>query len=135
MDYWAKWLQCMHGEVYEKYGSGLGINTMQGREAKHVQIASYAKHSNVKNRWPLVFRHDYISKIWLPLKQASLLEYHRANKSLVPSRIEDDKYCHCGFHKAEDMANCYYCDHEITVEIVKSVKGCKITKKLSAVLK
>ena len=121
--------------VYEKYGSGLGINTMQGREAKHVQIASYAKHSNVKNRWPLVFRHDYISKIWLPLKQASLLEYHRANKSLVPSRIEDDKYCHCGFHKAEDMANCYYCDHEITVEIVKSVKGCKITKKLSAVLK
>ncbi len=58
--------------MYDKYGCGLGINTMQGREAKHMQIASYAKHSNVKNRWSLVFRHDYISKIWLPLKQASL---------------------------------------------------------------
>jgi hypothetical protein len=72
--------------MYEKYGCGLGNNTMQGREAKHVQIASYAKHSNVKNRWSLVFRHDYISKIWLPLKEASLLEYHRTNVSLVPTK-------------------------------------------------
>lgn len=29
--------------MFEKYGTGLGVNTMQGREAKHVQIASYAR--------------------------------------------------------------------------------------------
>ena len=29
--------------MFDKYGTGLGLNTMQGREAKHVQIASYAK--------------------------------------------------------------------------------------------
>ena len=124
----------MHNGCYDKYGCGLGINTTQGREAKHMQIASYAKHSNVKNRWSLVFRHDYISKIWLPLKQASLLEYHRTNVSLVPRRVEDDEYCHCGFHKVEPTAKCYYCDHKITAEIVKSVKACKITKKLSAII-
>ena len=32
--------------------------TMQGREAEHVQIASYAKNSLFKDR-----RHDYISKL------------------------------------------------------------------------
>lgn len=124
----AKW-------VYERYGTGLGVNTMQGREAKHVQIARYAQHSNMQNRWPLVFRHDYVSKIWLPLNQPSLLEYHRTNKSLVPSRVEDNKYCHCSFLKEAVTAKCYYCDHEITTEIIKSVKASKITKKLLAILK
>ena len=56
--------------VFERYGTGLGINTMQGREAKHVHIASYAKHSNIKNRWSLVFRHDYISKNMAPTTTA-----------------------------------------------------------------
>ena len=61
--------------VYEKYGVGLGINTMQGREAKHVQIAAYAKNSPYKQRWFQVFRHDYISKVWLPSHQPSLFAY------------------------------------------------------------
>jgi hypothetical protein len=51
---------------------------MQGREAKHVQIASYAKNSLFKQRWYQVFRHDYISKVWLPFRQPSLLAYHQA---------------------------------------------------------
>ena len=29
--------------MFERYGTELGINTMQRREAKHVQITSYAK--------------------------------------------------------------------------------------------
>ena len=37
--------------AYAKYGTGLGINTMQGREAKHVQISAYAKNSLYKQRW------------------------------------------------------------------------------------
>jgi hypothetical protein len=41
--------------MFERYRAGLGINTMQGREAKHVHIASYAKHSNIKigGHWSL----------------------------------------------------------------------------------
>ena len=50
-------------QVFDKYGTGLGINTMQGREAKHVQIASYAKQSLFKRRWLQVFKHDFISKL------------------------------------------------------------------------
>ena len=122
--------------MFERYRAGLGINTMQGREAKHVHIASYAKHSNIKNRWSLVFRHDYISKVWLPLQQPSLLTYHRTKESLVPKRVEDDiLFCYCGFPKGTVTGKCFYCDHELTAEIVTSVKCCKITGKLSSTLK
>jgi hypothetical protein len=125
----AKWM-------FERYGVGLGINTMQGREAKHVHIASYAKHSNIKNRWSLVFRDDYISKIWLPLQQPSLLTYHRTKESLVPERLEGViLYCYCGFPKGAFTGKYFYCDHELRAEIVKSVKCCKINGKLSSILK
>lgn len=44
--------------LYEKYGLGLGLNSMQGREAKHVKLSQYARHSTHSTRWRLVFRHD-----------------------------------------------------------------------------
>jgi hypothetical protein len=31
--------------LFDKYGLGLGLNSMQGREAKHVRLAQYARHS------------------------------------------------------------------------------------------
>jgi len=31
--------------LFNKFGLGLGVNSMQGREAKHVRIAQYAKHA------------------------------------------------------------------------------------------
>ena len=37
-------------------GVGLGINSMQGRESKHQQLALYASCSLVKHRWEKVFR-------------------------------------------------------------------------------
>ena len=55
-------------KMFDKYGVGLGMNTMQGREAKHVQIAGYARNSQFKQRWVQVFKHDHISKLWLPLQ-------------------------------------------------------------------
>lgn len=122
--------------MFERYGTGLGINTMQGREAKHVHIASYARHSHIRNRWLMIFRHDYIRNIWLPLQQPSLLVYHRAKESLVPDRIEDSLlHCSsCGFLKSGSSDKCYYCGHEIMAEIVKSVASCKVTAKLSSIL-
>lgn len=116
--------------MFEKYGTGLGINTMQGREAKHVQIARYAKNSLYKQRWFHVFRHDYISKIWLPLHQPSLLVYHQVQDSLIPLRVVNDPqhYCYCGFIKQTNQAMCYYCGHHLMSEIKLSVAEGKPTK-------
>lgn len=118
--------------MLEKYGTGVGINSMQGREAKHMQIASYAKQTNYNLRWFQVFRHDYISKIWLPLQKPSILAYHKTNDSVIPDRIHKDtqKICYCGFEKMPDDSKCFYCKHEFMLEINSSVASKKITKKL-----
>ena len=42
-------------QLMEDLGVGLGINSMQGRKAKHQQLASFAEFSLVKNRWEKVF--------------------------------------------------------------------------------
>ena len=42
----------------KKFGMGLGVNSMQGREVKHVRLAQYAKHSTKSTRWSMVLRHD-----------------------------------------------------------------------------
>ena len=39
--------------------------TMQGREANYTMIAAFARHGTLILRWQLVFRHEYISCVWL----------------------------------------------------------------------
>ena len=115
---------------FEKYGTGLGINTMQGREAKHVQLASYAKNSLRRDRWFHIFRHNYISKLWLPTHQPLLLAYHQSADSLVPPRVIKDSlhYCYCGFKKETNREKCFYCTHSLMGEIRVSVAEGKLTK-------
>ena len=44
-----------HAELLnDKFKLGPGVNTMQGREAKHVRIAKYSKHATFGTRWRLV---------------------------------------------------------------------------------
>ena len=117
-------------QMFDKYGTRLGINTMQGREAKHVQIASFARNSQYKQRWYQVFRHDHISKLWLPVKQPSLLAYHQSHDTLIPSRIHTDPqhYCYCGLSKEADTEHCFFCGHKLMQEIKKSVCDGKPTQ-------
>ncbi|XP_068686242.1 uncharacterized protein [Montipora foliosa] len=122
--------------VFEKFKTGLGVNTMQGREAKHVQIASYARNSLFKERWNQVFRHDYISKLWLPLRQPSLLTYHQSRDSLIPNRVTTDPhhFCSCGFSKGEHDEKCFFCGHKFMDEIMNSVAEGKPTRVLEVLV-
>ena len=52
-------------KLFDKYNTGLGLNTMQGREAKHQRLEAYSKNTTVKNRWQQVFRNEYMTLIWL----------------------------------------------------------------------
>ena len=117
-------------QMFDKYGTGLGINTMQGREAKHVQIASFARNSQYKQRWYQVFRHDHISKLWLPIKQPSLLAYYQSHDTLIPTRIRTDPQhpCYCGLSKEAETEQCFFCGHKLMEEIKKSVRDGKPTQ-------
>ena len=111
-------------KLFDKFGVGLGINTMQGREAKHVQIASYARNSLYKKRWSQVFRHDFISKLWVPIQRPSLLVFHPSKDTLIPTHVSKDlqHYCYCGMPKDADAEHCFFCGHHLMKEIKVSVR-------------
>lgn len=111
-------------KMFDKFGVGLGINTMQGQEAKHVQIASYVRNSLYKKRWSQVFRHDFISKLWLPIQQPSLLVFPRSNYTLIPTRVSKDlqHYCYCGMSKDADAKHCFFCGHCLMKEIKVTIR-------------
>ena len=55
-------------QLFKGSGFGLGLNSMQGREAKHIILAGYVQNTcnvNKNQRWWMVFRHEYISMVWL----------------------------------------------------------------------
>lgn len=68
--------------IYEKYGVGLGINSTQGKEAKHVSLQQYARHSNLSGHWKNVLKHDYISSIWLRKLEPFYFAYSKSKQSL-----------------------------------------------------
>ena len=59
------WTLCnvapIHAEMCLKlYGMGLGCNTMEGREQKHQMIKQYSENTTFKNKWPMIFRHEFV---------------------------------------------------------------------------
>ena len=87
------------GLLFENYGVGLGINSMQGREAKHVCLQQYARHSSVGTRWHNVLKHNYISSILLRKQDPFYFAYHKNSSSYIPKRISFSGFCYCGFEK------------------------------------
>ena len=52
-------------QCLKSYAFRLGYNTMEGREQKHQKISKYAENTTVQNRWPMIFRHEFILLIHL----------------------------------------------------------------------
>ena len=72
-------------QVKQQLSFGLGINTMEGREAKHVSLARFANNTHHSTRWLQVFRHEYMSLLWLRENGCDSVKYthtHKTNTSL-----------------------------------------------------
>lgn len=52
-------------KLQDSQGMGLGINSMVGREAKHIALAKFTHNFQFNKRWIQVFKHKYISLVWL----------------------------------------------------------------------
>ena len=52
-------------DMKTKYGMGLGLNSMEGREAKHVFICKYSNNTVYQHRWQQIFMHEFVTLIWL----------------------------------------------------------------------
>lgn len=115
-------------DVFAKYGKGLIINSMEGREAKHQAVSRYAQNSTYYNRWHSVFRHEFISLIWLRERGYSRANSKSCNATYIPKRVLGNEYCNCGLMFAAGI--CKYCNHENRMEIEKSIKQKSVTFKL-----
>ena len=119
-----------HGkDMKAKYGKGLGLNSMEGREAKHISISKYSKNTIFKSRWEQVFQHEYVSLVWLRQmgynteKTASDCD---SRYSYIPKRAtEDPKFCYCGCDKNVESASCRFCCHKLRKVIIEKIEKVK----------
>ena len=86
--------------LFDKYHLGLGINSMQGREAKHVRLQQYARHASLATRWETVLKHDFVSNIWLRKADPHLFKYSKGTDQYIPGCIHNDSFCFLCFPKA-----------------------------------
>ena len=112
--------------LYNKFGIGLGINSMQGREAKQIRVSQYSKHATLSTRWQHVLRHDYMTTVWLRKQDPSSFSYHQSNDVYVPREVGEPLYCYCGFMKNSEEEKCSICSAELYKGIERSVAAGKL---------
>ena len=110
-------------DVNSKYGTGLAIASMEGREAKHLAISRYSKNTSYKLRWAQIFRHEFISLIWLRERGYNASSYSTSKDSYTPERVRLGKSCTCGYPKPEQLCVCAYCSHPWRQAIELSCKS------------
>ena len=123
-------------QLFDTLGYGLGLNSMQGREAKHIKLKQYLQNtcsSRKHQQWWTVMRHEYVSLIWLRQKDPCSIVYSggkdKESDSYIPIRVskKKDNYCYCGEAKGNpDDDKCHICSSNIMKLVEKSVKEGKV---------
>lgn len=132
-------------ELFESIGYGLGLNSMQGREAKHIKLAKYVQNTcNVRksDRWWVVFRHEFVSIVWMRELDPLSTTYQSKKKkpvgsSYIPVRVikKPASHCFCGnVKKLETDIKCAICCSNIISMIEQSVADCQIHSSLKDML-
>ena len=122
-------------QVFEKYDKGLGMVTMEGREAKHIFVKKQSENTTYQSRWLEIFRHELIMLIWLPQQGFQQPGTKCKNEAYIhiPQRvfINDQSYCYCGLLKASpDDDKCTFCGDAVMKLMKQSVKEGKIAPQL-----
>ena len=105
-----------------EFGFGLGINTMKGREAKHVTLSSFACHATLSTRWSLVMRHEYIISIWLRKIDPFHFRYAKCKDKYIPKEAHLPEFCYCGFKLDENETKCLYCSSSLYEAVSRSAQ-------------
>lgn len=114
-------------EVHEKYGQGLGIVTMEGREAKHIALKKLSENTFYKRRWYEIFKHEFVMLVWLP-EQGFNLSTYKHTAVYIPDRVfSDPRFCYCNLEKASPTdEKCAFCGDPIMKFIQQSVELGKV---------
>jgi len=113
-------------DVYKKYGLGLNVVSMEGREAKHVSIGRYSQNTNFSGRWWQIFRYEFVQLIWLRERGHYDEESNSSKQTYIPMRVSNGESCFCALDKVVGQDQCSYCLHKYTRQIKDSIKSCKV---------
>ena len=109
--------------LFQRYTVGLGINSMQGREAMHVILSQFAKHSTKTTRWAMVLRHDFIANVWIRKQDPSYCTYTKYEHCYIPKEIVSGTFCYCGFPLDQQVAECSICSSSMHKAIARSARA------------
>ena len=112
-----------------KYGLGLALNSMEGREVKHIAISKYAANTTYMYSWEQLFCYEHISLVWLREHGYNAkVKVTSTTRSYVPKRVcsSNPEFCNCSFIKLVYEDYCRFCSHELRQRIKESIEKCKI---------
>ena len=118
----------------DSIGTGLGVNTMEGREAKHIALANFTHNTQYSNRWAQVFRHEYISLFWLRENGCDDILPKKTSTVYIPKRCHTNQFCHCGQPKNVEDENCSFCLEHFRVILSNCVAQRKVTNEAKSAI-
>ena len=81
---------------------------MEGKEEQHIlAISRYSKNTSYRLRWTQIFRHEFISLIWLRERGYNASCYSTSKDSYTPERVTLGESCICGLPKTRTII-CVY---------------------------
>ena len=102
---------------------------MQGREAKHVTLSSFARHATLKTRWRLVMRHEYIRKT-----DPFHFRYAKCEDKYTPKEAHLPGFCYCGFNMGENQAKCVCCLSSLYRAVCRSAQKAELDDEICNML-
>ncbi len=127
-------------EIHEKYGVGLGIVSMQGREAKHKKLMEYYKHTpgvSAEKKWETVFRHEFAELLLERELSEASDTYRRSSgftqpekEKIIPIKFSQQGYCYCGFKT--DAGKCDVCSSQVMQLIEEACEKADMSGVLAA---
>ena len=127
-------------KLYEEYGIGFGILSLQAKESKHagvkaeLSLTNRSRKSDNNCKWWQVMRSNYVRSFYLPAHQPSPPSYASHFKSRKSPHCELPFYCDCG--RKKDAVQCTHCNvcHE-GMCVVKCAQQQKLSPDVVVILK
>ena len=91
-------------QASDRFDKGLGVNSTQGREAKHQAIKAYKAKTSPQTLYAKIMTHEYIDCLYLPTLDPSLESYTPSKRELIVLNpgdctdihlCDDPQVCHC----------------------------------------
>ena len=120
-------------QIHQSLGMGLGVNTMEGREAKHIALAKFTRNTQFSHRRLQVFRHEHVSLVWLRENGCDEIVHKETSGVYIPKRCYSDQFCHCGQPKQAQNEKCTFCSAQLRRVVSECMVQRKITNDAKAV--